>query len=455
MKSLDTKQINTEVILDSLNDSVVTIGLDKKVKYLNKAAERLLGYSKEEAKERSCAQVVRCAACDSECLLEQTLSTSQNIKDYETVLKNKNGKVVTISTNTVLLKNKNGRVIGGVEIIRDRSQIEALNEALRGKYSFENIIGKNHRMQSICSLLPEMARGESNVLIEGELGTGKELLARAIHENGPRSEKPFVKVSCGGLTDSILTGELFGYVKGAFPGAVSNQVGSLDLADGGTVFLDEVGFVGSTAQTKLLQFIKEKHFERVGDHRRIHANVRIIAATHRDLTLAVERGEFLKELHHKFRTISIVLPPLRERREDIPLLVQHFLKRFNTLIGKKIKSVSPGAMDILLNYDYPENIQRLENIIEHAVVLCNGSSILPSHLPKDMFFVKDDFIDLAIKQENPFKVLEKQLVLKALSQTDWNYSAAAEKLKISRTTLWRKIKEFGISYSWVKSSHEQ
>ncbi|HUK55707.1 MAG TPA: sigma 54-interacting transcriptional regulator [Nitrospiria bacterium] len=453
MKTLDTKRIDTEVVLDSLNDSVVTIGLDKKIKYLNKAAERLLGYSKEEAKEMSCAQVVRCAACDHECLLEQTLSTSRNIHDYETVLRNKNGKLVTISTNTVLLRNRSGRVIGGVEIIRDRSQIEALNEALRGKYSFENIIGKNHRMQSLCALLPEMSRSESSVLIEGELGTGRELLAHAIHENGPRSEKPFVKVNCDGLTDAMLACELFGYIKGAFTGAVSNRAGRLELADGGTLFLDEIGCIGSTLQVALLKFLKEKQFVRVGDNRKIRTNIRVIAATHRDIKTAVEEGEFLGELYDQLRSVPIVLPPLRERRDDIPLLVEHFLKRFNTLLGKKIKSVAPAAMEILLNYDYPENIQGLENIIEHAVVLCHGGTILPSHLPRDMFYVKDDFIDQAIKQEDPLKILERQLVLKALSQTDWNYQAAAEKLKISRTTLWRKIKEFGISCSANKSSN--
>jgi len=279
-------------------------------------------------------------------------------------------------------------------------------------------------------------------------------LAHAIHENGPRNEKPFVKVNCGGLTDEMLTCELFGFIKGAFPGAVSNRVGRLDLADGGTIFLDEVGYISSAAQVKLLHFLKEKQFERFGDYRKIRANVRVLAATHRDLASAVERGEFIRELYDQLRTVSIILPPLRERRDDIPLLVQHFLKRFNTSMGKKIKSIAPAAMEILLNYDYPENIQRLENIIEHAVVLCTGSTILPSHLPKDMFYVKDDFMDMAMKQEDPFKIVEKQLVLKALSQTDWNYGEAAERLKISRTTLWRKIKEFGISYSLVKSSNE-
>jgi PAS domain S-box-containing protein len=452
MKSLGAKQIDTEVILDSLNDGVVTIGLDKRIKYLNRAAERLLGYTREEANEMSCAQIVRCAACDNECLLEQTLSARRNIQDYETVLRNKSGRLITISTNTVLLKNKSGQVIGGVEIIRDRSQIEALSEALRGKYSFENIIGKNHRMQSVYAQLPEMAQSESCILIRGESGTGKELLAHAIHENSPRHEKPFVKVNCGGLSDAMLNCELFGYVVGSFAGAVADGVARLELADGGTLFLDEIGYMSAATQTRLLNFLNEKRFERVGDRRKIRADVRVIAADHRDLRPAVEKGEFLGALYELLETIPVILPPLRERRDDIPLLVQHFIKRFNSRMKKKVKSVAPAAMEVLLNYDYPENIQELENIMEHTVVLCHGSTIMPSHLPKNIFYVKDDFIDQAIKQEDPFKSLERQLVLKVLSQTDWNYQEAANQLKVSRTTLWRKIKEFGISHSKLKSS---
>ena len=195
-----------------------------------------------------------------------------------------------ISTNTILLKNKSGRVTGGVEIIRDRSQIEALNEALRGKYSFESIIGKNHRMQSVYTLLPEMARSESGILIEGEPGTGKELLAHAIHENSPRRGKPFIKVNCGGLTDVMLARDLFGYVKGAFTGALSDRVGQLELADGGTLFLDEIGYMSPATQVKLVQFLKEKRFERVGDDRKIRADVRVITATHRDINSAIEQG---------------------------------------------------------------------------------------------------------------------------------------------------------------------
>jgi PAS domain S-box-containing protein len=454
MKALHSRQADSEVILDSLNDGVVTIGLDKKIKYLNKAAQRLLGYTMDEAKEMACAQVVRCEACDNECLLEQTLSASRNIYDYETFLRNRQGKLITISTNTVLLKNKRGEVIGGVEIIRDRSQIEALSEALRGKYSFENVIGKNHRMQSLYELLPELARSETSLLIKGEFGTGKELLAHAIHENSPRHEKPFVKVSCRGLTDAMLDCELFGYVKGAFAGAVSNAMGRLEVASGGTLFLDEIGYIGPATQIKLLKLLKEKQYERVGSHRKFSADVRIIAAVHRDLQTAIEQGEFLRELYDNLDKVPIILPPLRERRDDIPLLIDHFLKRFNRLMNKNVKTLAPAAMEILLNYDYPENIQELENILEHAVVLCHGTTIQLAHLPKNIFSVKDDFIEQAIKQEDPFKTLERQLVLKVLSQADWNYLEAAQRLKISRTTLWRKIKEFGISHAKPKSSRQ-
>ncbi|MBI3611324.1 MAG: sigma 54-interacting transcriptional regulator [Nitrospirae bacterium] len=453
MKALDAKQIDTEAVLDSLNDGVVTIGLDKKVKYLNKAAERLLGYSKEEAREMSCAQVVRCAACDHECLLEQTLSTSRNILNYETVLRNKSGRSVTVSTNTVLLKNKHGRVIGGVEIIRDRSQIEALNEALRGKYSFENIVGKNHRMQEVYALLPELAKTDSTVLIEGEPGTGKELLAHAIHQNSPRRDKPFVKVNCGEMTDSILIHELFGYVRGAFTGAVSSQIGRLELAEGGTLFLDEIGYLNPATQAKLLRFLTEHEFKREGDDRPIRADVRVVAATHRDLKSAIEPVGFRHDLYDRLREVSIALPPLRERRDDIPLLIQYFLKRFNNWMEKKIASVDPASLQILLNYDYPGNIQELENIIEHAVVLCQGHTILPLHLPKDIFYVKDDFVDLAMKREDPFKAVQRQLVFKVLSQTGWNYKEAAERLKISRTTLWRRINEFGINRPKMKTPY--
>ena len=451
MKALDTAQNHTQVILDSIDDGVVTIGLDKKIKYLNRAAERLLGYSLEEAREMPCATIVRCAACDNDCLLDRTISTGRHITHYETVLKNKGGRMITVSFNTALLKNKDGQIIGEVEIIRDMSRIEALTEEVKGKYSFKSIVGKNHRMQEIYALLPEVAVTKSTVLIEGEPGTGKELVAHAIHQNSLRRDKPFIKAGCAALADRVLDSELFGHVKGAFTGALSNKIGRFELAHGGTLFLDGISDMSLPTQAKLLQVLQEERFERVGDKKKIPMDVRLIAATHRDLKTAIQQGEFLQDLYDLLSIVSIALPPLRDRRDDIPLLIHHLLKRFNMEMEKKIESFAPEAMKVLLNYDYPGNIQELENIMQHAMVLCQGKTIQPAHLPRDIFYMRDDFVELAMKRDEPFKVMERQLVLKILSQTGWNYKEAAERLKVSRTTLWRKINSLGINRPKSKS----
>jgi PAS domain S-box-containing protein len=452
MKSVHPDLLNTEAILDSISEPVVMMGLDKKVRYLNQAAERLLGYTWNEAREQSCSSIVRCTACDNDCLLDKAISTGQPIRRYETALFNKNGRMILVSSNMVLLKDKDGQPLGGVEIIRDKSQIEPSAPRPERKYSFENIIGKNHRMQQIYSLLPEVARTDSAVLIEGEPGTGKELVGQAIHQNSPRRDRPFVKVACGDFTDGPLASELFGHLRGAFTGALSDKVGRFQIADHGTLYLDEIGSTSLSIQKQLLRFLKEKTFERVGDHAGSRAEVRLIASTSRDLKTAVDHSEFLGELYDRLRTVTIDLPPLRERRNDIPLLISHFLKRFNAGLEKRIESVSHEAMEVLLNYDYPGNIQELENIIEHAAVLCNGKAILPLHVPKDILEVREDFVQHAIQQTDPLKVVEKQLILKVLSQTGWNYKEAAERLKVSRTTLWRKIKSFGLDRPKSKPS---
>jgi PAS domain S-box-containing protein len=444
MSRLDTRKIDAETILDSIDDGVVTIGLDKRIKYLNRAAERLLGYSLREARGMSCATIVHCAACDNDCLLDKTFSNGQQITHYETSLKNRAGKILSVSFNTALLRDKGGQVIGEVEIIRDLSRIEALTEELKGKYSFESIIGKNHRMQEIYALIPQVAETPSAVLIQGEPGTGKELLVHAIHQKSPRRDKPFVRVGCQASTQGILASELFGHVKGAFTGALANKMGRLEMADGGTLFLDEIGGLDLYTQNRLVQVLQDGWFERVGDHQKIPVDVRVMAATHRDLEAAIRQGKFRPDLYDLLRTVSIELPPLRERRDDIPLLIQHFIKRYNAEMSKKIEAVSPEAMEVLFNYDYPGNIRELENIIEHAVVLCLGNTVLPSHLPRNIFSVSEDLVELAMKREDPFKVMERQLVLKSLAQTGWNYRATADLLKVSRTTLWRKLKQLGI-----------
>ncbi|HLF85799.1 MAG TPA: sigma 54-interacting transcriptional regulator [Nitrospiria bacterium] len=435
--------IDSEVILESINDGVLSIGLDKKINYVNRAAERLLGYKKEEIVGMSCAQV---AGCDTsyECLLERTIKTGENLSNIECAIKDKAGKVIPVSINTAIIRGNDGEVIGGVEIFRDISQIKTLTEELKGRYLFDNIIGKNFRMQEIYDILPDVAKTKSTVLIEGESGTGKELIAHAVHHYSPRKDGPFVKVNCGALAEGILESELFGHVRGAFTGAISSRIGRFELANGGTIFLDEIGDISLSTQIRLLRVLQEEEFERVGDTKRIKVDVRVIAATNKDLKKAIERGDFRQDLYYRLRVVPIYLPRLRERKDDIPLLINFFLKRFNAEIGKRVNNISPMVMEILMNYDYPGNIRELENIIEHALILCQGNTILPEHLPGDIVHPENLVVDAALEEEEPLKAIERELFVKVLEQTGWNHKKASDRLKISRTTLWRKIKALGI-----------
>ncbi|HEY5599461.1 MAG TPA: sigma 54-interacting transcriptional regulator, partial [Candidatus Manganitrophaceae bacterium] len=268
-------------------------------------------------------------------------------------------------------------VIGGLsakfmwQLIEERIKSKAMAEVLRARYSFESMIGKNEKMQEIYRLLPKIAKTNSTVLIEGESGTGKELIAHAIHQFSLREDKPFIRVNCAALAEGLLESELFGHVKGAFTGAITHKIGRFELADGGTLFLDEIGEINPPTQVKLLRVVQEGEFEKVGDARRVKVDVRIIAATNKDLKKAVEAREFRQDLYYRLRVVPIYLPPLRERKDDIPLLVEHFIRRFNKEMGKRVVRVAPEAMEILTQYDYPGNIRELENIIEHFMVFCS------------------------------------------------------------------------------------
>lgn len=342
-------------------------------------------------------------------------------------------------------------VIGGLsakfmwQLIEERIKSKAMEEVLRERYSFENIIGKSEKMQEIYRLLPKIAKTNSTVLIEGESGTGKELIAHSIHHLSPREDKAFIRVNCGALAEGLLESELFGHVKGAFTGAITHKLGRFELADNGTIFLDEIGDISPATQVKLLRVIQEGEFEKVGDSRRVKVDVRIIAATNKDLKKAVEMREFRQDLYYRLRVVPIHLPPLRERKDDIPLLVTHFISRFNKETGKKVTHVSPEAMEILMAYDYPGNIRELENIIEHVMVFCSGDTIQAEHLLKDIQPSRNDIIGKVIEKEDPLRAMEQELILKILNQTGWNYKKTSERLKLSRTTLWRKVKEYAIA----------
>jgi PAS domain S-box-containing protein len=456
----------TRAILDSLTDAVVMVGPDAHIQYLNKVAERLLGYSLEEAKGQHCSKIMRCDACYDGCLMERMVQTGGGRSDFETVLRSRDGRLVTIGGYEALIRNQAGKNRGGIQVFRNLSQMRTFSEPLKGSHKVGHVIGKNYKIREIYELLPEISRTKSTVLIEGESGTGKELLAHAIHQLSPRRDKPFIRVNCGALAEGILESELFGHVKGAFTGAIATKIGRFELADAGTIFLDEIGDINPSTQVKLLRVLQEEEFERVGDTKRIKVDVRVIAATHKDLIKAIQKGEFRADLYYRLRVMPVHLPPLRERKEDIPLLINHFLAKFNREFGRKVEGLSREAMGVLLNYHYPGNIRELENIIEHAMVLCTVPTVQVEHLPMDIrtfggsFNIESQqaiglqnrekpnvFAKKSVLMDDPIKMSEREAILRILEQTKWNYGETAKRLKKSRVTLWRKMKELGITAS--------
>ena len=441
-----TGKINSDTILDCIVDGVVVISPDHKVLYINRAASEMLGRAgdQEILCGASCSDVVGHSACTLGCLINSTIKTGEHIYNYEAVL-GKGDRKITLSINTALLKDEDGKVIGGVEMFRDVTLIKELKAELKGRYSFNNVIGKNYKMHEVYELLYEVAPTKASVLIEGESGTGKELIANAIHYNSPRSGKPFIKVHCAALSAGLLESELFGHVKGAFTGAVSDKPGRFEMANGGTLFLDEIGEITPHTQIKLLRVLQEGEFERVGGTKTIKVDIRVVAATNKDLKAAVERGEFREDLYYRLKVVPIYLPPLRERKDDVPLLVSHFIEKFNKEMGRAVTNLSPRAMELLLEYKYPGNIRELEHIMEHAFVRCQGRTIMPEHMPKELQNL--DIIDKAMECEEPLKELERETIFRALEEASWRYQDCAKRLKISRTTLWRRMKELKIEKS--------
>lgn len=441
----DFSSFNPEFLLNSFPEGILAIGPDQKILFMNSSAESLLGISKKDLAGKRCPHLIEIDTTGQKCLLERTLNAGEVYSGIESVYRNKQGgKTLLLSASSFILKDENGKSIGAVVQFKKTPSDKKITEPESKLLMGDKIVGKNPRMLEIYNLLPGLARTKSTVLIEGESGTGKELIAQALHHNSPRRNKPFIRVNCGALAEGILESELFGHIKGAYTGAVSNKQGRFELAHEGTIFLDEIGDVTLPTQVKLLRVLQEEEFERVGDTRPLKVDVRVIAATNIDLKKAMEDGKFRQDLYYRLRVVPISLPPLRERRDDIPLLIDYFVKKFNKEMGKDAETVSPGTIEILLNYDYPGNIRELENIIEHALVLCNGNTILPEHLPRDIQMLKADHVERAIGREHPLEAIERELIIKVLNQCDWNLKETSEKLRISRTTLWRKMKDYHI-----------
>ncbi len=437
------KDNNQNIILDSISEGVFTVDEDWCITCFNKAAENITGISKEQAIGVHCKDILKADVCESKCTLRETMETGNPITNKAVHIIDAKGNKKTVSISTALLKDSNGKVIGGVETFRDTSNLEKLRKEIFSSYSYEDILSCNHKIQGIFSILPNIAESNTTVLIEGESGTGKELFARALHNLSFRKNKPFIAVNCGALPDTLLESELFGYKAGAFTDAKKDKPGRFELAQGGTIFLDEIGDMSAAVQVKLLRVLQEKTYEPVGGVSTVKADVRIITATNKNLESLVHEGKFRDDLYYRINVMKLGLPPLRERKEDIPLLVEHFISKFNSVQNKNITCAANEVIAILLAYDYPGNIRELENIIEHSFVLCEGEVIEAKHLPlsvrpkeKSNTTLDSEFVTI--------KEMEIALIRQALICNNGNKTAAAKQLGIDKSTLFRKIKTFDL-----------
>ena len=429
------------VILDSIADGVYTVDLDWRVTSFNKAAEKMTGIRRKEAIGRKCFEVLRSNMCESHCFLRRSMEARQPVSNRPLYIIRADKKRIPINVTTTILKDDDKQVIGGVMTFRDLSHINKLQKELYKQHTFEDIVSKNSRMQNVFSILPQIAQSNSTVLIEGASGTGKELFARALHNNSMNAVGPFVAVNCGALPDTLVESELFGYRAGAFTDAKKDKSGRFDQARGGTILLDEIGDISLAVQVKLLRVLERKEYEPLGAVKSVRTDARIIAATHRDLYQQVKDGKFREDLYYRINVVSLHLPPLKERKEDIPLLTNHFIERFNTLKGRKLIEISQEALAVLMLYDWPGNVRELENAIEHAFVMCRSELIRPDHLPKR---VLPEDKEIQVVPSMILKEIEKQAIIQTLERNQWKKVKSAKELGIDRNTLRRKIIRLGI-----------
>jgi PAS domain S-box-containing protein len=457
-------------LLKHVSDGVFVVDGDRRIQLFNPAAEAITGVQAADAIGRVCHEIftgaetgVECAITHGRpCTVRSVFETGRPATHHDATVTFPQGHSKTIRYHAVPLFDDAGEVRRVAVLMQDVSELHQLQRELEERYEFHNIIGKNHRMQEIFRLIEQIADTGATVLIEGESGTGKELVARAIHVHSRRSAKPFVQVNCSALVETLLESELFGHVRGAFTGAVRDKVGRFEAADGGTIFLDEIGDVSPAVQVKLLRVIQERKFERVGENRSRTADVRIISATNRDLKALLQTGAFREDLYYRLRVVPIQLPPLRERREDIPLLVAGFVDRFREQMDKPIESVSDAALARMMDYPWPGNVRELENAVEHAFVRSSGPRLEVADLPAEVRQPEagQPPPTPASPQPAPQPTLrptetdERAIILSALRATAGNKSQAAEQLGISRTTLWRRMKALDITWPKYRTSFQ-
>lgn len=440
-------------VVDLIQDGVMIVDREGVIVSVNKALESITGFGQNEMIGKPCT-IFNCDMCDIAMDGEKdawcALFRAGSVNMRRCTLQRKNGTAVHILKNASLIRDMEGKVIGAVEtftditeIIEKDTQLETIRQELRAEDRFCGIIGQTPAMKNVFELIANAAQSDAPVIIFGESGTGKELVAKAIHDLGPRKLKPFIKVNCAALTETLLESELFGHVRGAFTGAHRKREGRFEAAHGGDIFLDEIADLPSSTQVKLLRVLEEKIIERVGDNRPFPVDVRIVTATNKNLKELVDKGLFRDDLFFRINVIPISLPPLRDRSEDIPLLAESFFKRVQMKSGKEIKGTSNEAMEDLMRYDWPGNVRELKSAFEYAFVTCQEKLIQPSHLPPNIYQRRNEITvppKLSVNQDD----IKKKRLIEALKVSGGNRSETAQILGVSRVTVWKQMKKFGI-----------
>ena len=432
-------RLNLEAIFKSVKDSIITVDRDMVIIEINEAAKKICHLSRDSV-GKSFKSIL--THCGGRCVdaLEETVKGKIPIEIYHLECRHKLCPQQVVTVNTYPLINNTKTFTGAVLVVRDETHLADLEREMRERQRLHNIIGKSKKMQIIYSYIEDLADVQSTVLITGESGTGKELVAEALHYKGGRNHKPLIKVNCSALSDNLLESELFGHIKGSFTGAVQNRVGRFKMADGGTILLDEIGDMPLTIQVKLLRVLQEKTFERVGESTSITVDARVVACTNQDLRGKIEQGEFREDLYYRLNVVEIYVPPLRERKEDIPFLVEHFVKKFNKKINKNVLGISTDVQKVFMDYSWPGNVREMEHALEHAFILCHQKAITLKHLPP----VFESFLAAKTNLFKNIGVDEKQAIVQALEKTAGNKTMAAKLLGISRRNIYRKIKDYKI-----------
>jgi len=419
---------------DSVTEAIITVDRNLSVLEINRQAAEICGISRNQAKGRSLADSL--SQCSGKCMdsIRESIETGATIETYDLKCNRKHQSERVIHITTSPLQNPSKEYSGGVMVIRHELPKTHVEDHLNPGEFFQNIVGKSRSMQGIFARIKSLSNVRTTVLIMGKSGTGKEVVADAIHSSGSRRDKPLVKVNCAAMPAELLDSGLFGHVAGAFTGAVRDKIGWLQKADGGSIFLDEIGEMPHHMQLRLLRVLETMEFERLGDPTPIRVDVRVLAATNKDLGKEISLGRFREDLYYRLKVIGISLPPLQERREDIPLLTTHFIKKLNRTFHKEITGVSEEVGKVFMEYTWPGNVRELVHAIEHAFVLCSGRMIRMEHLPVEFHRFHSQDRESA----------EYETIMDSLQQSRWNKTEASARLGISRQSLYRKMKKFNI-----------